>query len=458
MTIRYARAAVIKLGVALVCASIVLTGCTMFRQLTPSYRQAQQRSNDVEALQLRVMSFADEYVGRIGEAARVFIMRAETPEDRLAGQNWKIQQATAAYTIASGPNPVANALDFVVLATLSRLVLDDFWVEERFGDRARVVQQAHRDMEPRAWTLVENELSPSQAARLKEIVREWRVNNPDVRYVAYMSFRDFAKSIGVPSPEEEHQAGGLFSMLGIDPLSSLEPAVREVAQSRQLAERAIFYAQRTPMLLDMQVERMAYQLASMPEARSLLTDIDRFSHVGSASQQLADTLPGLVAREREALVEQLLAGLRDQQDSLGGLSDNVRATLQAGTETAAAVDAVLKSLDHVVARFPPESAEPGGDGPKKPFDVQEYTQLMREVAATARQIAALTEHIGNTLPALDRLANSSVDRLEQMTDDLFRRLLWLIAFVAACALAVFLAARFISIRYLSVPTRQPGPE
>ena len=36
-------------------------------------------------------------------------------------QNWRITQASAAYTIASGPNPTINALDMIVLATLSRM-------------------------------------------------------------------------------------------------------------------------------------------------------------------------------------------------------------------------------------------------------------------------------------------------------------------------------------------------
>ena len=36
----------------------------------------------------------------------------------------------------------------------------------------------------------------------------------------------------------------------------LDPAVREITQSRELAERAIYYMQRTPDLLDMQIERL----------------------------------------------------------------------------------------------------------------------------------------------------------------------------------------------------------
>ena len=51
-------------------------------------------------------------------------------------------------------------------------------------------------------------------------------------------------------------------MLGLDPLTQLDPAVREITQTRELAERTIYYMQRAPSLLDMQLERITYQLAA----------------------------------------------------------------------------------------------------------------------------------------------------------------------------------------------------
>ena len=49
------------------------------------------------------MRFADEYTGRTRKAINQFQSGLQTPEERLMAQNRKVQQASSAYTIASGP-------------------------------------------------------------------------------------------------------------------------------------------------------------------------------------------------------------------------------------------------------------------------------------------------------------------------------------------------------------------
>ena len=55
--------------------------------------------------------------------------RRRTPEVRLAALQWKLGQATSAYTDATGQNPAVNALDMLVLVTVSRMVMEDYGVE-----------------------------------------------------------------------------------------------------------------------------------------------------------------------------------------------------------------------------------------------------------------------------------------------------------------------------------------
>ena len=92
--------------------------------------------------------------------------------------------------------------------------------------------------------------------------------------------------------------------------------MRELGQTRRLAERAIYYGQRTPHLLDMQRERLTYQLAVMPEMQRMLTAVDQASRAVERTGVLADKLPGVFAHEREATIRQLLAGLTDQEQQL----------------------------------------------------------------------------------------------------------------------------------------------
>ena len=87
---------------------------------------------------------------------------------------------------------------------------------------------------------------------------------------------------------------------------------------------------------------MAYQFALMPEARSMLEDIDRVSLIGSAADRLVTSLPELLATEREALLSQLMQALNEGSATVGALSGDVRSTLQASTETAGALNETLK--------------------------------------------------------------------------------------------------------------------
>ena len=87
-------------------------------------------------LEIEVMRFADSYASLEAEAADDFIAKAATPEARIAGVKWKLGQATAAYIDATGPNAALNALDLVVLATASRMVVESYGMEV-FGEAGR---------------------------------------------------------------------------------------------------------------------------------------------------------------------------------------------------------------------------------------------------------------------------------------------------------------------------------
>jgi hypothetical protein len=211
--------------------------------MTPAARQAAEVKEQMDQLQARAMRFADEYVGRVVEDSSRFIRGEDDPRIRLAVASWQLTQANAAYGNATGPSPVVNALDLVTHASLSRMVAEDTIVS-RFPETGQQLLATHRELEKAAWTLCDEFLTPSQIADLHGILDEWRRQHPTVRTVAFIHFLDFAKQIGRPKPGETARAGGLFAMLGIDPLSGLDPAIREIEQTRALAERTIYYMQR----------------------------------------------------------------------------------------------------------------------------------------------------------------------------------------------------------------------
>lgn len=417
----------------------------MIQQMMPGQKAATKRAEDLRDLNLRVMRFSDEYAGRVREVMTTFQLTAG-PQERLTAQNWKVQQVESAYTIASGPSPITNALDMVVLATLSRFVLDDLWVTELYGARARPAQEVHRKLEAEAWVLISTMLTESQSEELRGLIERWRVDNPRVRALAYVHFNDFAKSIGSPRPGESQAPDNLFALLGLDPFTQLDPAVQEIAQSRELAERAIFYMQRTPRLLDLQIERITYQLAAMPETRTLLGDLDRASLIGTAADRLVTSLPDLLATEREALISQLMQELQERSGALGAWSADLRSTLEAGTQTADSLHATLETLDRISARYPPRPATADAAGRSRPFDITEYTQMVRELAQTTRELNALAQNVDSALPAVRGATQEAATQLEQVLDRVFVQLLVIVLVAIAGTLVAALVYRAAVLR------------
>jgi hypothetical protein len=382
-----------------------LTGCTILPRLFGNGHTA-QRAQELQELQAKVMRFADGYVGRMIAPVAAFQTADSTATERLAAQAWKVSQATSAYTIASGSNPHANALDFVVLATLSRMVVEDQWVGGQFGERARPLYDVHRYLETLSWELVADVLNEGQKQELRSLIDTWRARNPKVEAVAYIHFASFARSI-----EQSGQPldTSLLSLVGLDPLASLDPAVQQIAQTRQLAERAIYYAQRSPYLLEMQVERLTYQLAVMPETGQILADVERTSRAAEQAGNLASALPTVLAREREATIEQFVTAFSAQQRQIRTLVVELHQALEAGTATSDSLNATIRSLDTLVARFKgtqqsPERALP----PSRPFNIVEYAEAAREFAKTTRELEGLIRTLDSGAPGVVATTHSAI--------------------------------------------------
>src|SRR5262245_51589247 len=229
------------------CLLAAVVGCSTMQRFT-SREESKVQAAKLQEMQLKVMRFADDYTGRISDPIARLDIQSTPPEVRLRAHNWRVSQATAAYTIASGANPTINALDMIVLATLSRGVVEDRLIDES-GERSQALLSAHRHLEQQSWSLVDGVLNAEQAADLRAVIERWRAEHPRAYSVGQVRFADFA-ALELRRGNEQHNNSGLFGFIGLDPLSNLDPAVRELEQTRQLAERTIYYLQRSPTLLD----------------------------------------------------------------------------------------------------------------------------------------------------------------------------------------------------------------
>ncbi len=400
----------------------------------PAARESEKLKLQLQEWQARGMRFADEYVGRVVEETGRFRVGFDDPARQLQLSNWMLTQANSAYTIAAGPSPVVNILDLVTLATLSRMVIEDT-VIPLYPEQGAALLALHRDLEARAWKLTDDLLTPTQVEEFRGVLVEWRRRNPRVNAVAFIHFMDFAQAIGRPGPGESARQGGLFSMLGLDPLAGLDPAVRQLEQTRLLAERTIYYMQRVPYILNLQLDRASSELLARPEVRGLLRDSDRISDSVERFAGVAEGLPAHLTAEREALIRQLSTELLTQQAAMRPLLVDLRSTLEAGDATASSIDGAIQSIDRLLARFPARPTD--GSAPERTFDIRHYTEAAAEFGRTAQELQLLIGAIDAQAPNLAGTLEATIARTESLVDRLF----WMIAaLIVLLVVAVLLAA------------------
>ncbi len=376
-------------------------------------------------LQAEGMRFADTYATMVAQAADDFGRAVATQEARLAALRWKLGQATAAYVDASGPHPILNVLDLVVLTTVARMVVEDYGVGQVFGDLAKPLLETHRRLETNAWALTKGVLKSDQQQELSELIQKWRQENPHQRYVGGIRFGELAAAMGKSMQQKSSRPGSVFSLLFLDPLASMDPTAAALQETRYAAERAMYYGQRMPQLLNWQVELLASQLAAQPETKHFLSNATRL--VGSV-EMFAETsrqLPQMLTNVFE--VEEKRA-----RDLLG----EARQTLAAGNQMAASVNTAIKSLDEFVRFVTPTNSSPARETNSQPFNVLDYGTAAVNVAEAAKELNVLLTAVHETTPQLKQLSETATERADRMLNRAFRLgLVLIVIFLAGLVLA-----------------------
>ncbi|MBN9689209.1 MAG: hypothetical protein J0M24_03135 [Verrucomicrobia bacterium] len=414
-----------RLGlVGALLALLILTGCRVVRGTVAlpgrSVRAITTSSSgpvyNPAELQAALQRFADEFLTRTTAALAEYARRVDTPEARTESLARKIPVASAAVGIASGPNPMANLLDMVTLAKVTRLATEELANQRGDPDALQPWCEVSRSLETNAWSLAADVLTPAQQEELSSTIQRWWEAHADARSAFFARPQELSCLIVATGSAEStrRSSGSVFSLVGLDPMAGLDPAVREVTRTRLFAERTLFTAQRMPFLLRWQMELLGNQLIQQTEVASALTNAarlaesaDRLSRAAESVSQTAAELPDRVVAERKAI----LAALGEQEGRLRELSAEIGRTLAVGSEMSASLNTTFGTFDALMKRFgvgeaPRTPANPAA----RPFDILEYARTAEQLAITAQELTRMLKETDRTLdsPALDQ-------RLQQLT-------------------------------------------
>lgn len=361
------------------------------RVMTPEKKDA--KAADPVKVQQALFRFAEEFATRMVLDIDK-LKRGTSPLAPVDVLHWKIVLTSKVFAVASGSNANADLLDMTAFVTLLRASLEEHWAPEVFGESAQPMLDGCREAEKKIWLLAGHVINPEQQEELRAALEAWRRRNPQPDSVLA------APELGVSALAEAVQADttaptSVFSMLRLDPLSGLDPATREITQTRLFAERALHVAQWMPTLLRWQIEFLSLHAAAIPEVQQLITNSTQIAASVERFAAVAEKLPEQVSAEREAIVKDL----QSQEQHLTPLVDQVRQSLTAGTQMSTSLNTTITTFDALMKRF--GVGEPKPSGPPNtnshPFRILEYGQTATQLESMARQLTELIRTLDQTL-------------------------------------------------------------
>ena len=391
-----------------------------------------KKAPDPAELQQNLLRFTDEF-----QSTLILAFDRMDKVDPRISLHWRIALASATTSIASGAHPMANLLDMTVFVTLGRYAVEQHWQPKVFGEPGKPLLEAFRAGEAEIWRLAGAVLKPEEALEFRKAVEAWHRDHPSPDSLLAARAMGFASEVATAWPETA-KTRGLLDVLKLDPLSGLDPAIREITQARLFAERALFVTQRLPRLLRWQAELTGLDLLDAPAIRQL-----------ERAAVAAEKLPDRISREREELVKALEA----QERNLRPLVAEARQTLEAGTKMSDSLNVTLKSFDATMKRLGVGEPVPPGTPPGEPFRIQDYARAAERLEAAAKQgtelLAAFDRTLGSeNLSNLSKQVAPAVERAElggrELLDHALKRALLLVVAILLAAIAYRLAAARIA--------------
>jgi hypothetical protein len=422
---------------ALLLLALLGTGCRMVQNtaelpgktvgMVANAGKSRPPTVDPVEVQQTVLRFADEF-----SAAMVVgvdkLRRGTNAMDPAEVLQWKLALDTETTSIASGPNPCANFLDLTVFVTVTRIALEDHWRSKVFGESADPMLGSCRGVETNLWLFAGRMLTVTQQVELRAAIQNWRAHNPQPESVLGARAVGFASQV---AGSDTAKLGSVFNLLSLDPLAGMDPAVREIAQSRMFAERALYAARKLPRVM-------------LPAVQQITTSVESFGKV-------ADQLPKLVNDQREAAIKQIFDNLATERTNLvatlaaddlklRATLGELRQTLDAGNELLKSADTTTKTLDQFMGRFDAgtNAPPPVVNTNARPFDILDYATTAKEVTTTIKELNA-------TITSLDR-AVPQIQKAGETFEAAGNRLLNRVFLIGAGLILLLLVGAYIIVR------------
>ena len=329
-------------------AAIVAVGCVMAAGCstavrppdTPPTEQVGRptlAASQAQSLQSAVMALADTMMQRI--SSELDLSRpASSPEERRDEIATRLTLSSALVSIAVEPNPVDALADLLTFATLTadgqRIAAKDKPVDSSDARLLRGLEQNEAD----AWRLAQRWVNAQTLAAFREHILAWPGQRPSAASVAFVRLSDLKR------------AGSATVDSGDGMLDSLQAATKQIDETRMLAERSLYLAQRFPFLMRWQAEVYTSRALATKESQKAQAQLEQMTVVMAATSRMLEGMADQFSKERQTALEDLFGRVANERKAtLEQVMDMVQKERHATlVEASAAIDAqraaILKDL------------------------------------------------------------------------------------------------------------------
>lgn len=402
-----------------ICISFsLLSGCSLvkkgmeipdnaFEAITERIGLVHAEKLDQAELQSRLIWFSDHYMDSVEDSSKLMVDINKKPSDKINWQKHKVTMMNDIMAITTGSNIYANLLDMIIFSTLNAHNAEG-WMPKQYGDSAKPVVTVLRNLEHEVWNIAESTLNHDQLVELKTTIEEWIVQRGDGLLQDNIKFSGIASEIARMNKNQKGEQTSVFHLLMIDPFAGIDPATREILNTRLMGERFLFLSRHMPVLLRLETEILAQDSVEIPQIGALLSSIQQLSAAADRMSLIGEQLPKTITTERQHLFKEF----NSSRPGMMSLSEQIDKTLVAGRDMSDATDKALQTYKAIQERLfnEPEPA----DGHH--FRIDEYTEAANAINEMSKTVNILFESFNKTLD------NQQIDALSQRIEQLNQHL------------------------------------
>jgi hypothetical protein len=418
--------------------------------------QSKETPIDLAVVASDARRFADRIASRVDAATVEFAAKVATPEGREQALNWRLTTADHAYQSATQARPIAALADLVTQCVYQQRLHELHW-RQVYGEADTPLVEVWTTLRQQGLESVDLHLGKELGQSLRTVIENWQAASTDPQALLRAGAPRFEDL--VDPGQDTAESGSLFATLGLNPLDSLEPAAREIAATRELAERAVYLAQRAPRTLSMRAELLTLQLTRQPDLQSVLQDLERTSKAVESVSAIADALPEKLGVQVDDLLQRvsteistqragIVTDLETTSASTQALLASSEKTLDAATRLAQALEATAHSVGPLLAHFatPEPEAPKEPEPPGKPFDPAEYTALAAQLTTMIQELNAAADRVDRLMPVAQRNLDEVATRADLSVARTIHEALRFALITIAAVVAGVVVLRFVPRR------------